>query len=484
MSELVPDVVPPHPYDDAAETIDAIHHGHVDAVVVIKGVEGPQVVMLEGADKAYRVLVERMSEGAVTVGPDGRILYVNGRLAELTGHPVEYFIHRDLATLFDVGAPALIPDESIEASLLRSGKAPLPVKVWAHHISIGDAPGTLVTLTDLSIYRRAEEIAAAERFARSILEQATNAIIVLGADGHITHASAIAQDLAEQSPLSRTFSQAYPLAQTEAGPAARFPEKSLDWLLSTKAFRGIEVKLRHLAERTFLLSAGPLVDEKKSSVGSIVTLTEITERKRAEEQQATIAAELNHRVKNILTIVQALATQTSRSSKSLESFNDAFAGRLKALATAHKILMKTNWTSVHLNELLDTVLAPFRSPGEERIRLNGPQILLPVDAVVPLSMAFHELTTNALKYGALSVDGGRVDIRWQLVNRNDQMVELLWQEIGGPTVERARTSGFGTLLIDRALKHDLDANTEIVFDPQGLRCVVKFRLSAANEVVE
>jgi PAS domain-containing protein len=178
MSELVPNLVPLH--RDAVETIDAIHHGQVDAVVVIKGVEGPQVVMLEGADKPYHVLVERMSEGAITVGPDGRILYVNERLSELTGHPVEYFIHRDLATLFDAAAPSLIPDESVETNLLRSGKAPLPVKAWAHHISIGDAPGTLVTLTDLSIYRRAEEIASAERFARSILEQATNATSCLG----------------------------------------------------------------------------------------------------------------------------------------------------------------------------------------------------------------------------------------------------------------------------------------------------------------
>ena len=251
---------------------------------------------------------------------------------------------------------------------------------------------------------------------------------MLGPDGHITHASAIAQDLAERSPLGRTFSQAYPLAQNaaEAGIAERFSEKNLDRLLATKAFDGVEVKLRNerLAKRTFLLSAGPLLDEKKSSVGSIVTLTEITERKRAEEQQVTIAAELDHRVKNILTVVQSLAAQTGRSSKSLESFNNTFAGRLKALATAHDILMKTNWAGAHLNELLDAVLAPFRSPGEERIRLNGPQILLPVDAVVPLSMAFHELTTNALKYGALSVDGGHVEIGWQLVDRDDQLVEL------------------------------------------------------------
>ena len=480
MPELAPNVIPPHLYDDAVETINAIHHGQVDAVVVIKGVEGPQVVVLEGADKPYHVLVERMSEGAVTVGPDGRILYVNERLSELTGYAADYFINRDLATLFDGGAPALAPDESVETNLLRSGNTPLPVKVWARPISIGDTPATLVTLTDLSIHRRAEEIAAAERFARSILEQATNAIIVLGPDGHITHASSMAQDLAEQFPFGCTFSQAFPLAQNAAqtGIADCISENNLDRLLATKAFHGVEVKLRNerLADRTFLLSAGPLLDEKESSVGSIVTLTEITERKRAEELQKTIGAELDHRVKNILSVVQALAAQTARSSKSLDSFNNTFAGRLKALATAHDILIKTNTAGVHLNELLDTVLAPFRSPGEERIRLSGPQIPLPVDAVVPLSMAFHELTTNALKYGALSVDSGNVDIGWQLGDSDDQLVELFWQERGGPTVERARTSGFGTLLIDRVLKHDLDAKTEIVFDPEGLRFSVKFRV--------
>ena len=103
------------------------------------------------------------------------------------------------------------------------------------------------------------------------------------------------------------------------------------------------------------------------------------------------------------------------------------------------------------------------------------QILLPVDAVVPLSMAFHELTTNALKYGALSVDGGHVGIGWQLVDPDHQSVDLLWQESGGPKVGPRRTSGFGTTLIDRILKNDLDANIEIVFDPQGLRCMIRFR---------
>jgi two-component sensor histidine kinase len=138
--------------------------------------------------------------------------------------------------------------------------------------------------------------------------------------------------------------------------------------------------------------------------------------------------------------------------------------------------MQTHWTGIDLNELLTTVLAPYRSPGEERIRTSGPQILLPVDAVVPLSMAFHELTTNALKYGSLSISEGHVDVGWQLIDIDDHLVELIWQESGGPKVERGRTSGFGTTLIDRVLTYDLDAKTEIDFDPQGLRCTVRFRV--------
>jgi hypothetical protein len=121
------------------------------------------------------------------------------------------------------------------------------------------------------------------------------------------------------------FSEAFPLeAQSteEAGTLARFSTESLDTLLATKPFHGVEVRLRgeRNAKSTFLLSAGPLVDDNRVSVGSIVTLTDMTERKRAEEQQTMMVAELNHRVKNILAIVQSVASQTMRSSGSLENF--------------------------------------------------------------------------------------------------------------------------------------------------------------------
>jgi two-component sensor histidine kinase len=202
-------------------------------------------------------------------------------------------------------------------------------------------------------------------------------------------------------------------------------------------------------------------------------LTEITQRKHAEEQQATIAAELNHRFKNVLSLVQSLASQTVRASKSLESFNDAFSGRLQALASAHDLLTQTRSSGIGLSELVASILAPFRS-RDERIKASGSHISLPMDAVVPVSMALHELTTNAVKYGALSNTSGHIDIGWRLVEQNGYQVELTWQESGGPLVRRS-AAGFGTKLIDRVLR-DLGAETELKFDPRGVHCRVVFPL--------
>jgi PAS domain S-box-containing protein len=480
MAEVVQSKVQPIEFEDAEQVIHAIHHGDVDAFVVMKGTD-PQVVTLAGADEPYRVLVQRMNEGVLTVGSDGCIIFVNDRLSELTGFPTDDLIDRHVATLFGGDPPRLVPDASLEASLLRCDDSQLPVKVWTRPISIGDKSATLVTLTDLSVYRRAEQLAAAERFTRSILEQATNAIIVLAPDGSITHASLMAEDLAEQPPVGRAFSQAFPIEAYNTADTLleRFSPKELDHALATKPFHGVEIKFRseRLSNRVFLLSAGPLLDEKKLSVGSIVTLTEITERKHAEEQQATIASELNHRFKNMLSLVQSLAAQTVRSSETLENFNDAFSGRLQALASAHDLLTQTRPSGIGLSELVTNVLAPFRS-RDERIKASGSQIALPADAVVLLAMALHELTTNAVKYGALSNASGHIDIAWRLVEQNGSQVELTWQERGGPTVKR-RAAGFGTKLINHALR-DLGAETEIRFDPQGLRCTVAFPLQRTS----
>jgi two-component sensor histidine kinase/PAS domain-containing protein len=468
-------------YEDADETVQAIHQGDIDAVVVMRALEGPQVILLHGAEEPYRVLVERMSDGALTAGPDGVILYVNDRLCELTGYPSTGLVGRDLASLFEGPQPPLVPEVTAEASLMRNGDDAMPVAVWSRPISIANTNATLVRLTDLSIHRRAEQIAAAERFARSVLEQATEAVVVLAPDGHITHASWRAEQLAEQPPVGCRFSEAFPLeadSTDQAGTVAlaRLSAESLDTMLATKPFHGVEVKLRgeRNAKSAFLLSAGPLIDDNRANVGSIVTLTDMTERKRAEEQQTMMVAELNHRVKNILAIVQSVAAQTMRSSSTLENFSDAFTGRLRALAIAHDILTHTRWIGIGLNELLVAVLAPYRTPEDPRFSIMGPAVLLPARAVVPLSMVLHEMATNAAKYGALSTRRGRIGITWQVSGDIEKSVELVWQEQGGPAVTAGVSGGFGTRLIDLVIGHDLDGSTQADFDSAGVRWTIAF----------
>jgi PAS domain-containing protein len=142
-------------FEDADETIQAIHQGDVDAVVVMRALEGPQVILLHGAEEPYRVLVERMSDGALTAGPDGIILYVNDRLCELTGYPSSRLVGRDISSLFEGEPPTLVPEVTAETSLLRNGDDAMPVAVWSRPISIANTTATLVRLTDLSIHRRA-----------------------------------------------------------------------------------------------------------------------------------------------------------------------------------------------------------------------------------------------------------------------------------------------------------------------------------------
>jgi two-component sensor histidine kinase/PAS domain-containing protein len=463
---------------DAEETIEAIHGGSVDAVVV-KSPDGLRVLMLEGADQPYRMVVERMSDGALTLGPDNTILYANQRLSELTGRPSADIIGERFDRLFAEAAPGVV-DGTQEAKLLGASRT-LPVAVWSSSISMGGLSARLVTITDLSVHRRAEEIAIAERFARSILEQATAAILVLASDGRITHASGMAEEIATAPPVGRMFSDVFPLdVQTtaQAGILSRFRRVSLDAALATKPFHGVEVKLfnRSMSKRFFLLSAGPLLNDNKEPVGSVVTLTDITARKRAEDQQTMLVAELNHRVKNILAIVNSVAGQTVRASPSLASFSTAFSGRIKALALAHDVLTRTRWIGIGLNELLTAVLEPHRGVDQARVTLQGPPVLLPAQAVMPLSMAVHELATNASKYGALSVPQGTVAIDWTLRNDGTPRVDITWIERGGPRVEPPGGSGFGTKLIDRVVGYDLDGKASLAFDSGGLRAVLSFPL--------
>lgn len=479
------------PVPDAEETVRAIYHGAVDAVVV-QGPRGPQIVTLKGSEEPYRILVDRMTEGALTVARDGTILFANRRLAQMTGQPADQ-TGQHVAGLFAEPFADLIghwldypPEKAVrhEVMMRRADGTDLPALLWVGAVVIDQIPALLITATDLTAQKQSEQIAAAERFARSILEQASDAIIVCDRSARITHASWAAQDLAGGSLIGQRFADAFALSGVVANDdKALIPVHSADTivqrLLAGQSMRNVEIRLlaTRLADSFFLLNGGPLLDSQNLTVGCILTLTDITERRRAEENQTVLVAELNHRVKNILAIVRAVASQTLQRSTSLPSFKEAFDGRLKALSLAHDILTSIRWGRVELDKLIDQSLAPYRGFGASpRIVMEGPPVLLPTRTVVPLSMVLHELATNAAKYGALSVDSGRLDIRWSVQDggADGPRVELRWIERGGPPTNPHAKEGFGTKLIRRSVSYDLDGEADLVFARDGLRGILTF----------
>jgi light-regulated signal transduction histidine kinase (bacteriophytochrome) len=204
-----------------------------------------------------------------------------------------------------------------------------------------------------------------------------------------------------------------------------------------------------------------------------VVLRRITEaaheRKLAANRDQLMMAELDHRVKNTLANIEALVVQTSASAESLSAFVEGLAARIQSMAKAHSLLSQSRWEGVSINTLLMEELAPYIR-GQASFEITGPDLVLTSKSALALSLAIHELATNAAKYGAFSVAGGRVAIRWSLSGPGG--LELSWTESGGPPVSPPTRRGFGSTLIERALAMETDGHATVRYLPGGVVCDV------------
>lgn len=215
------------------------------------------------------------------------------------------------------------------------------------------------------------------------------------------------------------------------------------------------------------VQVSPIVDDEGEIEFLVMTGTEIAERKAAEAQRETLLAELDHRVKNLLAAVQSLAAQSARKAGSLDGFLKTFNGRLKAMASAHELLTATRWRGAAVRDIAAAELGGL-APGQTR--WEGPDLTLTPRAANALSLALHELSANAVKYGALSVDQGRVEVRWRLDDGGG--FELTWRESGGPTVSTPARRGFGSTLLDQVTPHELGGAVRLDFFPTGVRAIL------------
>lgn len=208
---------------------------------------------------------------------------------------------------------------------------------------------------------------------------------------------------------------------------------------------------------------------------------EIIARIAAEAHQKLLLDELNHRVKNTLATVQSIAAQSLRHGTDVSSVRDSFEARLIALSQAHNLLTRDNWRGASLAELVRTELTPYGGANGERMGIAGEEVWLAPSTAVALGMAFHELATNAVKYGSLSGPDGRVDVSWTVTNAGgERQLRIVWKERGGPTVAKPDRRGFGSRVIVGGLAHQLDGVVDLAFVPTGVVCTIVFKLPPAG----
>lgn len=247
-------------------------------------------------------------------------------------------------------------------------------------------------------------------------------------------------------------------------------------------------RLRNAADGSyhwFQTRATPVRDRRGRIVEWLGTSTDIDDLRRLQQRQETLLVELQHRVRNILTVVRSVLNRTAERSTDLEDLLDHFRGRLDALARNQVIVSQSVSGTADLENLIrDELLSVGVSDGDgSGVSLSGPDVDLPVDAVASIGLAIHELTTNALKYGALRIPGASLDIRWfvNMDDRGERVLNLRWMEKGVPAIPVPPREGFGRELIEHALPYRLGATTDLLFQGGGVHCSIAVPLPAEGQ---
>ncbi|MPT22484.1 MAG: PAS domain S-box protein [Starkeya sp.] len=244
--------------------------------------------------------------------------------------------------------------------------------------------------------------------------------------------------------------------------------------LASSASRKGEIEIEEGGRKCWYdIHIDPLRDLAGTTVGLTGAAVDVTERKENEQHLRLLMRELTHRSKNLLAVIQAMARQTARHAGSIDNFVEIFSARLQALSKSHDLLVQESWYGASLNDMVRSQLGHHLDRENSQFTIKGPSLFLKPEAAQNIGLAIHELSTNAAKYGALSVPTGHVDILW--TRRTPEAgggFELSWRERGGPVVSKPEGRGFGSLVIERNLARALDGKVELDFAPSGLICTV------------
>jgi PAS domain S-box-containing protein len=323
-----------------------------------------------------------------------------------------------------------------------------------------------------------------ERRFRELLDALPAAVYTTDAAGRITYYNEAAMTLWGRRPTlgSSEWCGSWKLFWPDGTPLPHGQCPMAIALKENRAVRGMEAA----AERPdgtrvpFIPYPTPIHDAGGKLIGAVNMLVDITDRKRAEEQQTLLVRELHHRVKNTLAMVQAIAGSTARGVDNIEDFKTALFGRIQSLAKTH-LLLADDERAVKFDDILRSELDAFDDGSNGRIVLSGPDVALSSQLAVSLGMAIHELVTNAARFGALSVYGGKVEVTWSvIVDAVRRTLTFDWVESGGPVVTQPARRGFGSRLLAFVLPGQIQAKTSVEYAPNGLRVHCSLPLPTGN----
>jgi PAS domain S-box-containing protein len=415
---------------------------------------------------------------------DGLILRYNRRAAELWGRspklgdPNERFCGS--FRMYRPDGNLLPHNECPMADVLRTG---VPVRAQEVHIerpnglrgialvdieAVRDSEGNIVgavnCFQDISERKRSDEaLRLAEQNLRDFVENANVGMHWVGPDGIILWANRT--ELEMLGFTSEEYVGRH-IAEFHADKPAI--EDILDRLAKAETLQNYEARLRCKdgTIREVLINLNVLWESGKFIHTRCVT-RDVTDRKQAEEREKILAREVDHRAKNLLALVQAIVQLTQ--ADTVKDFKAAIEGRLQALSTAHTLLSQSRWAGASLHTLLADEIAPYKSEEISRAHIDGPEVMLEPKSAQAVAVVLHELTTNAVKYGGLSVPTGRLRVEW---SRGETQLVLRWSEAGGPPVKPPTRKGFGTRVVGRIVQAELEGQVQFDWNPAGLACEI------------
>jgi PAS domain S-box-containing protein len=463
---------------------------------IIAALESVQLAARDGEARMRALLRSASDYAIIETDPDGRISFWNNGAEALLGWKQEEALGANAAMIFtpedrEAGAPER---ERQDAS--ASGRSDTErwhirkdgSRFYAHERVIASKNEEQQRFLKVLRNRSAEhanKVArdAGEEQMRLILDSATDyAIFTLDREGIITSWNSGGERLVgyeDSEIIGKDARIVFTPEDREKGE----PEKEIFKAYKDGRAENERWHMRKDGSR-FWGSGLMLPLRAPGTPGFLKIMRDETARHQADEMNRLLVRELSHRVKNTLALVQAIVRETLRGRIEEKEVREALDSRLAALARSHDILARESWEGAHLVEVIRQSLTPFvaHDKFEDRVVLEGEDVRLPPPTTLSLGMGFHELATNAAKYGALSGSDGKVTIRWSQTRSDDGgSLRLTWEEQNGPPVTPPKRKGFGSRLIERALAYEMNGMVKLDYAPNGLRFAISIPEQALRE---